>query len=204
MIRHAVSSLALVLILGACGHKGQPPEKLPELAALPPFQLVDHRARGFTDQNLRGRLSVASFVFTRCQTVCPLITERTKRLRGSLEDGGWNVKPASARVQLLAISVDPEHDQPEVLSQFRTRHGIAEAGAIPWLHLTGDASVLGQLVVKGFQTAVGDEQQLAEGGIEILHSSHYVLVDSNAVIRGYYRSDEEGVADLVSALESLR
>ena len=196
---------ASVILLASCnGWRATDDEPLPELGTLPSFALLDHRAQAFGDSQLKGRISVVSFVFTRCQTVCPLITERTKRLRAELVRKDWNAADSIPRLQLLAISVDPEHDQPAALRRFRSDSGVDDGGPIPWFHLTGDASALGELVVKGFRTALGEPQARQEGGIEILHSSHFVLVDTEGVLRGFFRSDEAGVSDLLAAIERLR
>jgi len=65
----------------------------------------------------------------------------------------------------------------------------------------GDAKVVEEIVVRGFKIAMGKEDQ---GGIlTIFHGEHFVLVDGQGRIRGYYVSDDEGLAKLVSDVASL-
>src|SRR6186997_2730778 len=56
------------------------PPPLPVLATLPPFQLVDQDGRAAGSQDLRGYVWVASFIFTRCPTICPVIASTLGRV----------------------------------------------------------------------------------------------------------------------------
>ncbi len=188
----AVAGLVLVSALGF-GCESQATEPLPDLGEIPSFSMVDHTGQAFRDSKLRGRVSVVSFIFTQCPTICPLISERTRILEEELGGG--------ERVQLVSFSVDPEHDTPEVLRAYRAGLG---AGA-RWVHVTGDSPELARAVARGFRTAVGDRTPVQEGeGYDILHSSHFILVDERGHLRGFYRSsDPAEVARLRADVDRL-
>ena len=73
-----------------------------------------------TEADLAERVWIASFIFTRCPLSCPRITTVMKGLQERL---------AGTDVQLVSLSVDPEHDTPEVLADYartlRRRRRIA-------------------------------------------------------------------------------
>jgi protein SCO1/2 len=155
------------------------------LGTVPAFSLVERSGRTVTREDLAGRPWVASFIFTRCGGVCPMMTARMKE-----------VHAAQPTVTLVSFSVDPEHDTPEVLREYAARNGITEG----WLLLTGDQERLHALARDGFHlaaAAVPAEERVQGGDGPFLHSSRLVLVDGHARIRGYYDSAE---AEALAAL----
>jgi protein SCO1/2 len=177
--------LASVLLAG-CDRS----EPLPNLGTIPEFALVDQDERPFDQSMLDGKITIASFVFTTCPSVCPVLSRRSEELQASF-------MPRNDDVQLVAFSVDPDHDTPAVLRAYRERY---HADAAIWRHVTGEADELNRVVVHGFHLAMGEERDSAG---EILHSSHFVLVDRHRNIRGYFEADQDGTDDLVEAVEQL-
>ena len=52
----------------------------------------------------------------------------------------------------------------------------------------------GVLVKKGFKQAMDPKP---DDPTDIMHGSHFVLIDRRGVVRGYYRTQAEGLSDLV-------
>lgn len=167
----------------------QPP---PVVGELPAFTLEDRRGESFERQDLAGRPWVVDFIFTRCTASCPMITARMARLDRRLP----------ADVGLLSLTVDPEHDTPEVLAAYAERHGASER----WRFLTGPPETLSDLVRHGFRLGVDPATaQSAPGGEAILHSTRFVLVDGEGRVRGYYDAlSGDEVARLRRDLAALR
>ncbi len=160
----------------------------PELAIpLPSFSLVDQDDRVVTTTDLRGRVWIASFIFTRCPSVCPRLTTRMAALVKETAD----VKGLS----FVSISVDPENDTPAVLRVYGERYG---ADFARWRFLTGDQKTLEATVVQGFKMALGRDDAGA-----IVHAERFVLVDGEGRIRGYYDAEDAGQRDLVEAARRL-
>lgn len=164
------------------------PAPLPVLATLPAFQLVDQDGRPSGSQDLRGHVWVASFIFTRCPTICPVIVSTLGRLQhraGGIEQG----------FRIVSFTVDPQHDTPEVLAAYARQHG---ASPRLWKFLTGPLQTVQSTVVGGLKIAMGDvegEQDFAS----IMHGTHFVLVDQQGRIRGYYDSSAPDVVDRLLA-----
>jgi protein SCO1 len=166
----------------------QPPRPLPVLGTLPEFRLTDQDGRAFGSAELRGHVWVAGFIFTRCPTICPAITSRMakiqKRARG-IENG----------FRLVSFSVDPAYDTPARLTEFARRH---RASPRMWKFLTGPLDHMKSTVEDGLKIAMG-EPQGEQDFASLFHGTHFVLVDQQGRIRGYYDSSADN-ADLEEKL----
>jgi protein SCO1/2 len=76
-----------------------------------PFTLVADTGRTVTDRSYRGKWLLVFFGYTHCPDVCPTTLNA---IAASLRQLG----PAAAQVQPLFITVDPEHDTPQVLADY--------------------------------------------------------------------------------------
>ena len=71
-----------------------------------------------------------TFIYTSCPDVCPLLTDKMAQVQDELgPDFG-------AEVAFVSITVDPEHDTPEVLKEYAETFDADLGG---WGFLTGDA-----------------------------------------------------------------
>lgn len=160
-------------LTASLGCRPAPPPP-PVLGQVPPFELTDHHGRVVSRNDLLGTPWVADFVFTRCTLICPRMTAQMKRIEQANLD-----RP----VRFVSVSVDPEHDTPEVLRAYAER---AQAGE-QWRFLTGERAPIRELIVAGFKLALEDaEDSAAPPGEAIVHSNRFVLVDDAGAIRGYY------------------
>ncbi|MCS6799208.1 MAG: SCO family protein [Myxococcota bacterium] len=194
--RHGVAcrwpKVVFVVTMAACRPSAEP---LPELGAVPSFELVTADERPLRREDLHGRLTVVSFLFTRCPTVCPVLVERLRMLHERLG-------PRRGSVRILSISIDPEHDRPPVLRDFVRARGLPTEH---WTFATGSSDELVRAVAQGFRIAVGERRAVpgAPGGFDITHGTHLVLVDGRGRIRAYHASDEEGLTRLLADIDSL-
>ncbi len=162
-------------------------QSLPVFWEVPAFSAVDQEGRAVTEQSLRGRVWIASFIFTRCTTVCPLVTTRMAQLRRSLP---------GADVRFVSFSVDPEFDTPAVLKQY-ARGWSADAR---WLLLNAGPDGV-RTLARGMKAAL-DSGADAKG--PILHSSQFFLVDRGLKVRGVFDSaDEAALQRLVAGASGL-
>ena len=179
--------LTLLVVAGAAVFQTLRPVEPPPLAfgRLPDFELTNRDGRKVGLSDLAGKPWVADFIFTRCPASCPIMTTRMSRLNHELSD--------DLDFRLVSISVDPEHDTPEVLRRY------AESFQAPddWLFLTGGRDEIFRLSKEGFKLGIDDNPAPAADGEPhpepILHSTRFVLVDGQGQIRGYYNafSDED-------------
>jgi len=158
----------------------QKPPALEDLGLIPKFSLIDERGHAFTDEALKGHPTIVSFIFTRCDTICPVTTAQMRRVQDQTVDAG-------ATIKLVSLSVDPNYDTPERLSQYAERFG---ADPQRWRFLTGPASAVQTLVEGGFMTSMQREPDRPNGVPNIAHGGYFVLVDGALHIRGTYGSSD--------------
>ncbi|GHG67163.1 SCO family protein [Comamonas sp. JC664] len=170
--------------------------RLPDLGALPAFTLEDQDARAFSEARLLGHVVVADFFFTRCPTVCPLLTERMARLQRQARERG-------VPVHFVSFSVDPNHDTPERLTAYARDHAIDTRN---WALVTGPLDEVETTVLEGFRVMMGRGPDADEDDfLSLFHGEHFVLVDAAGRLRGYYRvtDDPEGMTRLLEDIAAL-
>jgi len=107
--------LVLLLTLGAC-QQGRPGFRATDITGADfgrDFALTDHTGKPRALAHFRGKVVVMFFGFTHCPDVCPTtLAELAAAVKKLGADGD--------KVQVLLVTVDPERDTPQVLSQYVT------------------------------------------------------------------------------------
>jgi protein SCO1 len=165
------------------------------------FALTERDGRPVTHDDLRGKVWIGSFVFTRCSGPCPAVTNTMARLQLDLKD-----ELATGNLRLVTFTVDPKRDDLKALNTYANSRN---AHPKHWLFLTGDENTIHTLVQKQFKQSVGRNQSPnAPEGEEFNHSTRLILVDKNGVIRATYAGlpDDQPDADkrFEAGLERLK
>jgi protein SCO1/2 len=135
--------LAIALLAIVPGLRAAPAEtgdSLPSKANVPDAELLNqdgHKVRLRTDL-MKDRVTVLSFIFTSCPTICTTIGVNVGQLRKEL---GASLK---RDVTLISISIDPVTDTPEKLKAWGKALGAGEG----WSLLTGNKDTVTQLLKK--------------------------------------------------------
>src|SRR5690242_16934064 len=83
----------------------------PVMWPAPQFSLPDQDDATVSTADLRGRVWIVDFIFTRCGNTCPKMTARREQLLKQIAD---------PRVMFLSISVDPEGDDRATRKSYTT------------------------------------------------------------------------------------
>ena len=158
------------------------------LTHLPDFSLVDQDGRPFTRADLADAVHITGFFFTSCQTVCPRILSVMRGIQDDIAEQEPFARYGGG-LKLLAVSVDPERDTPEVLRATMASYGLDPAR---FTMLTGDREAVHALVTSGFALAVGERTETAPGVFDIAHSSRLAVVDGAGGVRGFYGLEPVG------------
>jgi protein SCO1/2 len=167
-------------------------------AMVPDFAFRNQDDRPLRLSEFRGRVVVATFLYTRCPfpDYCPRLMARLTGVRRLLlrDPAVWN------RVQMLAITIDPSHDTPSVLRAY----GQSMLGERPFEHLdlvTGSAAVVDQLAASFGVTYREESGQL-------IHTLATALIDRDGrvvnVIDGSDWSPEDVAAAIRAAVPARR
>ena len=168
---------------------------LPEPRIVDDFTLVDDEAQPFSLENLRGHWTLMFFGFTNCPDVCPsalydlnLASEKLEQLRGGQQP----------ETQVVFVSVDPERDTPEKLSEYLGYFNPEFIG------VTGTQQQLASLTM---QLGIAFQIEEHEPGAEqynVYHSVSFLLTDPEGRLHGVFPAphDAERIAsDLVAAID---
>lgn len=162
------------------------PPKLADLGTVPPFALVDAEGQPFTDEALRGHPTIVDFVFTRCDTICPILSMKMQRIEEKTRD-----KRGEA-IKLLSFTVDPAHDTPARLAAFAAKY---RANPLRWKFVTGPVEQVRALVEGPFMNSMAVEGTATSGAPNIAHGGYFLLVDGDLKIRGAYDSNDQDRLD---------
>ena len=102
-----------------------PPRDAPDLA------LHDQEGRPVSLGSYDGEVTVVTFLYTYCPDVCPAVTSH-------LRDAQWILGEDAARVDFVAISVDPERDTAERAREYLESWDLDER----WAFLVGSEEEL--------------------------------------------------------------
>ena len=156
-----------------------------------PFSLVTQTGAPITERDLAGRIHVASFMFTRCPSICPAVVANLKRVQAAV---------AGPDVWVVSYSVTPEVDVPDVLASFGRSRGIDPAR---WRLVTGDRRQIYDLARRSY---FADDNRIGSGPDAILHSEKVLLVDGHGRLRGVYNGtlpfDIDHIIDDVRRLQT--
>jgi protein SCO1/2 len=152
---------------------------LRDWGVIPAFQLVDERGQPFTEAALRGHPTIVSFLFTRCDTSCPIDTRKMRTLQELTDDKGDQIK-------LLSLTVDPAYDTPERLAAYAVKY---DADPARWRFVTGDPMREKALVEGPFMNSTTDEGPRPSGAPNIKHGGWFMLVDAELHLRGSYSTN---------------
>jgi protein SCO1/2/putative membrane protein len=144
------------------------------LFTAPEFRLTDQEGRTVTKTDMKGKVWLVDFIFTRCGGACPVMTQRMIELASKVK---------APNVRFVGISVDPSYDTPAVFKEYAQRQGATDPR---FIFLTGDVNGIYDLAQKGFHLAAAPARE----GKPIVHDEHILLIDQEGEVRGAYMSDD--------------
>ncbi|MBC8346487.1 MAG: SCO family protein [Candidatus Marinimicrobia bacterium] len=159
--------MAIILAFTYFMKNSTPQPLLPVLGSIPEFQFTDSRGKTIFRKDLDDKVWVADFIFTTCTMACPVMTGNMDLIHKEFRNND--------DVRIVSISVYPEYDTPEVLTEYASRY---DANTDRWHFLTGPEENVKELIKNGFK--MGDFEDI------IFHSERFALVDQKGQIRGYY------------------
>jgi len=141
------------------------------------FNLINQNGEVITKEDFEGKIYVADFFFTRCQTICPIMAVNMKDLQEEFK--------SDPDLKFLSHSVTPVMDSVTVLRAYADKNEAIDG---KWEITTGDKRHIYELARKSY-FAVLDE---GDGGDQdFIHTEQFILVDQEGQIRGFYDGTEK-------------
>lgn len=192
-VADAMKSLVLmpiVLLLAGCAE--DPSWRTKDVTGVLPdleFRLTDERGETVTEEAFLGEPTAVFFGYTHCPDICPITMGKLRmaigQMPGELQDD----------VQVLFVSVDPERDDPERLTEYTASFGPQFVG------LTSDEESLKSLT-KRYRATFSYEMPDENGDYLVSHPSAVYVFDAQGKARLLMRNDDSAQA-IASDLERL-
>lgn len=130
----------------------------------------------FADE-VKGKILVVDYFFTRCPNPCPTLTKNMKKMQDAF-------LKTDSLVHFISFTVDPSRDNAEVLKNYADKYKVRHNN---WWFLTGDKKIIYDLAYNEFKAATIDG---GEVDTAFLHTSKIYLLDKDRVIRGWYEGTD--------------
>ena len=159
-----------------------------------PFAFTNQNGKKVTNKDYEGKIYVADFFFTTCQTICPKMTDNMVWLQDKIKD--------NPKVKLLSHSVFPNEDTVEVLKKYAKEKGVIDA---KWNLVTGNQQEIYKIARQSYLVVkTGKPEEL----YDMVHTENFVLVDQKGRIRGFYNGlnidkTVKGEKNLTQLLEDI-
>lgn len=137
------------------------------------FSFINQDSNIITQKQIEGKIHIASFIFTTCTGICPVMTKNLKKANDYFQ--------TDTNVIFLSFSVTPWIDSVPILKSFKQNHDIHNPN---WHFLTGSQDEIYSLA----RTSYFAEEDLGftKDSADFLHTEHILLVDRDKRIRGIY------------------
>ena len=150
-------------------------------------QLIDQNSQRVEDSFFTNTPSIVNFIFTRCQDVCPALSQKMKYIQDQIP-----------KAKLVSISVDPEYDTPKVLKEYGARFKAGPS----WFFLTGTREQITKTNAV-FQQAYKEDRSQTDAP-NILHSQKFILIDESGFIRGFYDDNATDLKRLIKDYHRIK
>lgn len=159
------------------------------------FSFTNQNGKKITQKEYEGKIYVADFFFTTCQSICPKMTTNMVWLQNQIKD--------NQKVMLLSHSVTPDIDSVTVLKKYALKRGVIDS---KWNLVTGDKKQIYYLARKSYLAVkTGSPAEL----YDMVHTENFILIDTKKRIRGFYDGTnldgptEDGVKNVKQLLEDI-
>jgi protein SCO1/2 len=154
------------------------------------FSLINQNGETITQENYKDKIYVTDFIFTRCLSICPIMTDNMAVLqREFLKNDD---------IMFLSVSVTPDIDNVAILKQYATDKGVIDSR---WNVTTGNKKHIYELARRSYFAAVDQ----GDGGLQdFIHTPNFILVDKKKQIRGIYDGTEDAaMLKLITDIKTL-
>ncbi len=154
------------------------------------FKLINQNGETVTQDNYSNKIYVTDFFFTRCQSICPIMTDNMAKIQEEFLN--------SDDIMFLSLSVTPEMDSIPLLREYATKKGVIDS---KWNVTTGDKKHIYELARKSYFAVV----EQGDGGLQdFIHTPNFILVDKKKRIRGIYDgTDNDEILRLINDIKVL-
>lgn len=186
MIKGLAAGLIFLLLCACGGHQIKDPLNY----EVESFTFKNQDGKNVSLNSLKGKVWLADFIFTNCETVCPPMTAHMTDLQKKL-------KAENIDVRIVSFSVDPENDNPKQLKKFAANYPLSFDN---WDFLTGySQSDIETFAFDSFKAIV----KKPEGQDQVIHQSSFYLVGPDGkVLKDYNGVENTPYDDIIADVKA--
>jgi len=136
------------------------------------FSFTNQNGKTITQKDYEGKIYVADFFFTTCQTICPIMTDNMVDVQKAILN--------NPKVMLLSHSVLPDQDSVPVLKKYALKKGVIDS---KWNLVTGNKKDIYGIARKSYLAVKTSD---ASEMYDMVHTENFILIDAKRRIRGFY------------------
>ncbi|WP_328585873.1 SCO family protein [Rossellomorea aquimaris] len=185
----AVVMAAVGILLAGCSNSDFQAETDYEIAD---FNYSNQDNEKVSLKDLEGKVWIADFIFTNCETVCPPMTFNLTKLQKELKKAGVE------DYKIVSFSVDPEKDTPQALKEYISGY---EADTGKWELLTGyKFEEIKDFAEHSFKTIVAKDPN----SDQVIHQTSFFLVNQEGVVvKNYSGNSDVPYEEITSDMKTL-
>jgi len=158
-----------------------------------PFSFINQDGKVITEKDTKGKVCVVEYFYASCKDMCP-------KMNHNMEDV-YNAYKGNKNVLILSHTVDPLRDSAAALKAYSQQY---HAGSDQWYFLTGDKQQLYNMARYSYLINADEDTAGVSIDNDFIHDNHYVLVDGEGRIRGFYDGlKKEDIARLIGDIKRL-
>lgn len=155
-----------------------------------PFSYFNQDSILVSDKDFDGKIYVADFFFTSCNTICPIMHRNMLDVYKKFKN--------NPKVKLLSHSIDIKYDLPSRLKTYATKLGVE---GNQWEFVHGSRDSIFNIAAKNYLVSAFEDSSDPQG---LVHQGWFILVDTKKQLRGAYDGTKAGqVKQLMEDMDKL-
>jgi protein SCO1 len=158
---------------------------------IPSFSFTNQNGKRVTEAAIEGKIHIANFIFTRCGSICPIMTKNMKLVQDAYRNNN--------DIVILSYSVTPLIDSVARLKAYAENNEIVSPN---WHLLTGSQNEIYKLARQSYFAE--EDIGFTKDSTDFLHTEHILLVDKTKRIRGIYNGTLQlEIEQMIKDIEQL-
>jgi protein SCO1/2 len=154
------------------------------------FSYLNQDSLLVSDKDFDGKIYVADFFFTSCNTICPIMHRNMLDVYKKFKD--------NPKVKFLSHSIDIKYDLPSRLKTYATKLGVE---GNQWEFVHGSRDSIFNIAAKNYLVSAFEDSSDPQG---LVHQGWFILVDTKKQLRGAYDGTKaDQVKQLMDDMDKL-
>lgn len=149
--------------------------KIPPISTVQPFSFLDQDGKTISNEDVKGKVYVATFFFTTCTSVCPRLNNNLKPVNAEFKD--------ESNFLVLSFTCDPSRDSVQKLRWYAD--SVLKVNTSKWVFLTGNKDSLYAMARHSYM--IDDpKNEVQNGETDFLHTQLIALVNKKGEVVKIY------------------